>query len=485
MAMKTLAPDTKSLPDSLVRTPLSWGMIFLLVYTMVVIGRIQEALVVLAPLRIGLLSAGLALLVWMHLPGKLSDKIPLRVPQVRYVMLLLGLGVITVPISSWPRHSLEFVTTMYIKIIVLFLLALSLCRSLQDVRRMVWASCGGATLLTLSGILTGRIFDRDHRDDLMGPATYDPNDLALVLVVLLPLALYLYSTAKWLGRAALAGMLLIFLYGLVLTQSRGGFLALLVVGALLVWRSPLARHNKIILAVLGVLVFGGIAGPSYWDRIRTIWDPQTELDRTAGGRTEVWKTGLMIMLTHPWGVGMDGFVIAEGLTHGGRGKWSAAHNSFLQVGVDLGIAGLVIFVRLLLETIKELRAVQRHPQYRPAWVQSPAMLLRRSMEPLLLTRRKGGVNGDVGQLMLLASMLEISFIGFMVGGFFLSQAYGGILYFLIAMSLVCTRIARRLFEPSDIASDTDRREPWRRRLPGSPVPFPGGLAEPTQPRGAV
>ena len=43
---------------------------------------------------------------------------------------------------------------------------------------------------------------------------------------------------------------------------------------------------------------------------------------------------------------------------------------------------------------------------------------------------------DSAQLVMLAASLEISLIGFAVGGFFLSQAYGTLMYVMIALTLV-------------------------------------------------
>ena len=72
---------------------------------------------------------------------------------------------------------------------------------------------------------------------------------------------------------------------------------------------------------------------------------------------EVWKRGVGYMLRRPvLGVGADNFYVAEGTLSErgrqqqfGRGfKWSAAHNSFVQIGAELGIPGLVAFIAMLI-----------------------------------------------------------------------------------------------------------------------------------------
>jgi probable O-glycosylation ligase (exosortase A-associated) len=393
------------------RTPFRWGMWFLLLFTLVVVGRIQEVIPDLAPLRVGFITGGLAALAWVLAPGSLQDKVPTQLPPVRYVLILLALAVLTIPISVWPGNSFEFLTEKYWKMVLLFLLVLFWCRSVQDMRRLIWVCCLGAIALVVDGLLTSEVGDRRFN---ASSDTYDPNDLALLLVMLLPFLLYLFSTSRGLLQIALSGIAVLSLYGIVLTQSRGGFLALVAVSMLILGRSVLSRASKATVVGVALLVFGGLAGSEYWDRIETIWAPQTEYDRTAGDRTGVWKNALMMMLSTPWGVGIGGFGIAEGLAHGGTGVWRAAHNSFLQIGGDLGVGGLIVFLLLILRTLGGLRHIQAKAKEMP------------SPNPLAA----------------LAAALEISLWGFMVGGFFLSQAYSGLLYIVLALSAACTRIAR-------------------------------------------
>lgn len=435
MRVGTLIADSGARMASRARGSLSWGFLFLLGYAAVSVGRIQELIPALAPLRIGLLSGGLAFIVWSQAPGSWREKVPLEVVPVKYVMMLLGLAVLIVPIGIWPRYSLMFIFGSYLKTILLFLLVIYWCRSLIDIRRLLWVCCLITAALVVPGALSGTPSGERYHFDSM---SYDPNDLALLLVMTLPLVLYLFSTSGRLAKFVLVVVALLCLYGVVLTQSRGGLLSLITVGALIFWRNQMSRSSKLIVGVVAVIVFGVLAGTAYKERIATMWNPQDEYDRTAGGRTDIWKTGLMLMATHPWGVGIDAFVIAEGLSHGGFGKWNAPHNSFLQVGVELGIVGLIVFVRLLAHIMKDLRRMQAvaQPDRRTA---SPSCLLtaaRRS--PMSSPQVK---TGDIqGHVVALAAALEISLWGFIVGGFFLSLAYSSLLYVMLALSLSCRQL---------------------------------------------
>lgn len=440
------------------RSSLPWGQIFLLIYTAVAVGRIQELIPALAPLRPGLIAGGIALLAWIKAPGTLPEKVPIHIPAVRDVMILVGLAVVLVPISIWPRGSLGFLVGAYFKTVLLFLFVVYWCRTVQDVRRLMWVCCLATAALAVPGWFEDPGANRYYKEGW----TYDSNDLALLFVVVLPLILYLFSTSRRAAQVFLLAVALVCVYGVVLTQSRGGLLALIVVGSLALWRSRMTRTTKYAIVLVALLVFGVLAGTAWRDRIRTMWDPQTEYDRTAGGRTDIWKTALVLFVTRPWGVGIDGFVTAEGLYHQGAGKWNAAHNSFIQVCVELGVVGFVVFIRLLTGTLRSLRQVET------VAAAAPRRPLTRVHGPPRPARQPAPSQSGFDNLFLLAEALEISLWGFIVGGFFLSQAYSGLLYVLLAMSLVCVRLLNEQKDPA--------RQSEARRLPsGGPtlvVPAP-------------
>jgi len=465
MGVIGIAPAQAARPVSwsAVYSPLSWGMVFLLLFTMVQIGRLQEVIPALTPLRLGLIFGGGAAVFWLFDRGSLAEKVPVSIQQVRYVLMLLGLAVITVPIAVWPGNSFEYLTQSYWKTILIFLLVIYWCRTVQDLRRLSWVYCLGPIALVVFGLLFGSpsvespgAYGTPTQRFYAGSGTYDPNDLALLLVTVLPLMLYLFSTSRSVLRAVLVGMMFVSLYAIVLTRSRGGFLTLMAMGVLIVLRTGLSRAHKILVVGVALLVFLGLAGGSYWDRMETMWNPQTEYDRTAGGRTELWKTSVKLMLTHPFGVGINGFNTAEGLSHGGTGEWKTAHNTFFQMGVELGFAGLFVYVLLLARTIKELRQVQGNllatTEYLTPVPRTGA--IRWHPSSILAGRDIAGKeNRDaLRNFAQLASMLEISLWGSVVGGLFLSNASP---YLVVALSVGCIRAATSLV----ISSSSPSRSP--------------------------
>lgn len=133
---------------------------------------------------------------------------------------------------------------------------------------------------------------------------------------------------------------------------------------------------------------------------------------------DIWKRGVGYMLSHPaLGVGADAFAVAEGRLSAearqrhryGRGfQWSTAHNSFIQIGAELGVLGLVLFVALLAAAFRLLSRLRR-------WAG--------------------------GESAVLAQVLAGSLVAFVVTATFLSQAYSAYLYTLLGMIVGLARIA--------------------------------------------
>ena len=154
----------------------------------------------------------------------------------------------------------------------------------------------------------------------------DPNDMCLMLVMAMVVCLYQAFERRrwyWLGPLALFG------HALMLTHSRGGFLAMMVaLGVLLVARLGRRALPVGLVALPALLVvFGG---------------RQTSLGEALGGegtglsRIQLWHDGLLLMAGKPlFGIGADRY--AEEVGH-------VAHNSFIHCYVELGLVGGTVFL---------------------------------------------------------------------------------------------------------------------------------------------
>jgi O-antigen ligase len=385
----------------------------LAVFSALVIGRVADFL---PSLRLGIILSVVTLLLAMRLPRGPRWAV-LKQTEVRLCLALGALAAFTIPFSVWPGLSMGFVVFNFWRVILFFVLVVFCTRALPDVRRLLGGFLGGIFVLEMAMIVnkgTGRVSVTE---------TYDANDVAFVVVCALPLATATFMSERgW--RRILAGVVALAVVPVVvLTVSRGGFVAFAVVAVMMVLRLPSRyRAGALILLLSAPIFFSLFASPEYWARISTIWGGGGEgaTDYDAGGlqeaRWNIWMTGLQLMFTHPLlGVGAGAFEIAEGMTHYGVAaqKWSAAHNSFIQVGAELGIVGLILMLTLIYHALANCRAVARWARRDP------------SRQPYLS----------------LASALEVGLIAFIVGGFLLSQGYSYMFYFLLAMATALRRVA--------------------------------------------
>jgi O-antigen ligase len=125
-------------------------------------------------------------------------------------------------------------------------------------------------------------------------------------------------------------------------------------------------------------------------------------------RTELWKQGFWIWMKNPiLGVGVGTYEIAEGMSHADvGGKWSAAHNSFIQVGTEMGFVGFGAWFALIVLSILNARATAKAAREHP----------------------------ELASLEWIAMALEMALYTYIVVGFALSQGYSGLLYFMCGLA---------------------------------------------------
>lgn len=398
--------------DRVTRQPVSLAVGFLALFTLLTVGRIVE---VFPSLHLALVTGVLACGFALALPRSKSPSL-LGVAQVRFALGLLALAMLTIPFSLWPGGSLDHVLNTHLKLVIFFLLLAYCVRSHRDAATAVSGFFGGILALQLWVLF----FNVKTRAQVT--QTYDPNDMAFIMVCAIPLATSIAIYGQGIARP-LAGLIAgASVFVTVLTESRGGFVGIALVGAILLIRFAKRRPFRAVAVLLAMALILAIFAPQrYWQRVGTIWGSGAASGPTAAydmaglkeARLTIWMKGLNVTLEHPiLGVGAGVFQVAEADTHAQRGRWEAAHNSFMQVSAELGLGGLALFLLLLYSGVRSCRAVirraRRDPRVRP--------------------------------YLWLAHGLEISLYGFAIVGFSLSHAYSWTLYFLLGMTVALRRV---------------------------------------------
>jgi len=356
----------------------------------------------------------------------LNNDLGRRLNSLSHPIVLAALGIVvlvalSVPGSLYSGGSANFLLKDYLRSVILMLLIAASIRGLPDLRRYAWLQLAGVTLF--SAVVVARAqMGADGR--LRDVAYYDVNDLAMLIVCTLPLVIYLWrKPARPWSRAVLIAATVFLMVTLGKTGSRGGFLGLVTVGGYLLLRlrgvSTLQRVTTVALLATALVT---VASDKYFDRIETILNLREDYNwsgKSETGRMEIWQRGLTYMADHPFfGVGAAAFGAAEGtlspeaveLRRYGRGfKWMAPHNSFIQIGAELGVGGLVLFIVLLASAFRTLGRLRR---------------------------------ASASEIAVLAQIFTASLVAFVVTASFLSQAYSAYLYTLLGMILGLARIVR-------------------------------------------
>lgn len=322
----------------------------------------------LAMVRPALLAAAIS--VGTHLAVRTLAKRPLTV-LTREMWLaggLLVLAVATIPVSYWPGGSVSFLTGVFAKSLAVFWLLVNVLSTPARVRRfMVLLSLLGAPLAItgVANFLSGQFIEGatgvKRIAGFDAPLTHNPNDLALMLNLLLPIAVGLLFAGNCgrLLRLALVATIGLEIGAIVLTFSRAGFLALAMTTGVVLWK--LRRRGKTGWAVLVVLV--GLASlpflpAGYGKRLSTMVNISADPTGSAQARWEDTVAALRYVHENPIvgaGIGQDILALNEE-----RGlRWRSVHNVFLQLAVELGLPGLALFVALLGSCWKAISEAER------------------------------------------------------------------------------------------------------------------------------
>jgi hypothetical protein len=253
------------------------------------------------------------------------------VPSIRWQAMLVVLAVATAPVGIWMSGSLNAVMFRYSISVIVFIATVVFLRD-----RRAMATVFTLLLLTITAMATYTLSDTAKTvrgtDRVRLGVTLDPNDLAMLFVVMVPVALYMARRkgARSIGWTAVAILCVV---AVIPTQSRGAILGLgaMAVALIALGNSGIKRTLYLILAIGAAVGLFALAGAMGADRLGDFSD-------YSGGesRTAIWKRGLVWMSWRPWGYGMDNYPIFFGWLND---RERAAHNSFIEIGVELGVLG--------------------------------------------------------------------------------------------------------------------------------------------------
>jgi O-antigen ligase len=343
----------------------------LVAFTAILLLSPQAWFPVLGRLRIAFVAAVLA--IGAHLLDRLVRRraAPPFNAEIGIAILLVAWAVITVPVSYWAGGSVEVLTSQYIKAVLFFWLVATLAATGGRLTTVAWTLVLCAIPLAATGLYnyaSGEVVSTGvpgfHRIyGYMGGSglAANPNDLALVLNLIIPIAAAMMISARnRMARAVAAIGMLLSIAGVIVTFSRAGFLTLAATGIMLL-AVLVRRHSNgaAALLVAVALIVPVLVPDSYFNRLSTITAIDTDETGSAQGRWRDVLVSANIVARNPIigaGIGNDMLALNE---YRGFDTFRSVHNAYLQYAVDLGLPGLLLFAWLHIRCFRTARRVER------------------------------------------------------------------------------------------------------------------------------
>lgn len=180
----------------------------------------------------------------------------------------------------------------------------------------------------------------------------NPNELGFVIVTIIPYLHYFLWQGSRFSKLLYLILIPILAYALILTMSRGAFLALVVVIVIIFKESNHKIIMIVILFIALVCTWGGMSNV-HQERYRSILGGEGKQAATAEGRIdgiiEEFKLGFSKPLAG-YGLGTTPEAKANLI-----GRRQASHNLYAELLIELGVLGFVIFITFIINVKSNIK----------------------------------------------------------------------------------------------------------------------------------
>ena len=357
-------------------------------------------------------TALLTLAVFLPTQLALEGTPTARPREVNLVLLLALTALLSIPLAISPGEAWKAFVDPFVKAVLMFLVIVNTVRT---ERRLKWLMSLGLSVgcvlsaAALNNYRLGNLTVEGYRvEGSIGNLFGNPNDMAIHLVTMLPIAVALMFSTNGLHRRLFYGACAVLLIGgTVVTFSRGGFLGLAGGTLVLMWK--IGRRNRpsmVLLMLFGITAFFVLAPGNYYNRLFSIYDNSRDLVGSATARQQLLFRSIIVAVRHPlFGVGMGNFHIVSI-------REAVSHNAYTQVAAEIGMTAMVLYTMFIVTPIRRLRRIERE----------------------MFTARQSS------RFYYLAIGLQASLIAYMISSFFGSVAYQWYVYYLVGYAVALRRI---------------------------------------------
>jgi putative inorganic carbon (hco3(-)) transporter len=362
---------------------------------------------------VGIITLGIYAITQIVVEGNLTA----RTREINLALLLGVTALLSIPFAVSPGEAWTTFNDLLIKALLIFIVIVNVVRTKRRLYLLILLSMVVSLYLSFYAIQDYRAgnFGLGNLDNstlrIMGRINglfNNPNDLALHLITIAPIAVGLaFAKQGLLRKFVYIGSALLMVGAIIITFSRGGFLALVAVSFFLMRK--LGRNQRGMATagfVLAMVIFFAVAPGNYGSRLSTIFDIGSDITGSASQRNEILKRSIWVTLRYPlFGVGLGNF-------HYKSFQELGTHNAYTQVGSEMGIPAMVIYIMFLIYPYKRLKEIEKATDGKK----------------------------DERYYYYLSIGLRAGLIGYMVASFFAAVAYQWYIYYLVGYAIALRRI---------------------------------------------
>lgn len=276
-----------------------------------------------------------------------------------WIVAYLGVVVISILLAMDPWESARQFRSSGLKHLAVYLLVSEYIRRGADIHGVLITALASSSLIVLYGYWSFWWLGIMSDGKPVSVFSYQ-NDLShYLLVPCLVLVWYLDRERRWSLRAGWGAVLMLHLGLLLLTQTRASIMAFVassvMMTVILRRRLPVYLLASLLALALPLGVFGD---SRLVERYASMFRWTTYVMEQARMRGEAWRMTVTLIETRPvlgYGYGWKSFRTqartSQAVDSGGPEEVVHAHNIFLEVAYESGIAGLLVFLGLWVRVV--------------------------------------------------------------------------------------------------------------------------------------
>ncbi len=346
------------------------AFLFFLLYLVSFFLHLPSRIPILGAIRMDFLLVGLVSFLILSARKKKRTRID---DASRYLLIILGYSVLSVPFVEWPGSVLNNGVVEFIKAAIFYFFTVSLVVSEGRLKLVVcvFVVCNLIRVIEplYLNVAHGYLGSVTHLGGgefagrLSGAPSdvVNPNGLAFIIATIFPFIHYVFSPIS--NKTLLLYMILtpLLIYTMGLTLSRSGLLALAII-AIGIWGKSKNKFRLFVFGFVGLIFVVSNLSEIQKDRYLSLVSDETRQSASAEGRIEGWSQDFKVAMNKP--------IFGHGLGTSREANWNVAgkdqisHILWVEIWQEIGLIGLTLFSLYLHAMIKNFREagalIRRH-----------------------------------------------------------------------------------------------------------------------------